>query len=109
MFFLRVLLVDNIDSALALHNFAIGRSFLHLKLHLVARENPDVMHAHLAGDGRGDNQAVLELNAEHGIAQRLDHCSFLFDGELFYHIRFKYNFYSLVSENFRAAKLAIFF
>src|SRR5664280_2269356 len=48
--------------------------------HLVTREYPDVVHAHLARDVREHLVAVLELNAEHRVGQRFDHGAFELDG-----------------------------
>src|SRR5262245_48461976 len=43
-----------------------------LDLHLVAGEDPDVVHPHLPGDVREDLVAVFELDTEHGVGERLD-------------------------------------
>src|SRR6185503_18370908 len=50
----------------------VGRE---LDLHAVAREDPDVVHSHLPRDVGEDLVPVLELDAEHGVGQRLDHRS----------------------------------
>src|SRR4029079_6579395 len=50
----------------------VGRE---LDLHLVAGQDPDVVHAHLPRDVREHLVAVLELYSEHGVGQWLDHCS----------------------------------
>ena len=47
----------------------VGRE---LDLHTVAREDPDVVHAHLPGDVREHLVPVLELDPEHGVGQRFD-------------------------------------
>src|SRR5512132_4007692 len=46
-----------------------------LDLHAVAGENPDVVHPHLPGDVCEHLVPVLELDAEHGVRQRLDYRS----------------------------------
>ena len=51
----------------------------HLHTHLVARQNSDVMHPHLARDRGEYLMAVLQLDLEHRIAQGLDDDSVLFD------------------------------
>src|SRR5579884_2616320 len=43
-----------------------------LHLHAVAREDPDVVHAHLPGDVREHLVAVLELHPEHRVREWLD-------------------------------------
>src|SRR6476660_8565141 len=43
-----------------------------LDLNPIAGEDADVVHAHLAGDVREDLVAIFELDAEHGVGQRLD-------------------------------------
>src|SRR5262245_56667444 len=51
------------------------------ELHLdpVAGEDADVVHPHLAGDVREHLVAVVELDAEHGVRQRLDDRAFEHD------------------------------
>src|SRR5262245_5812741 len=44
-----------------------------LDLHAVTGEDPDVVHAHLPRDVGEHLVPVLELDAEHGVGQRLDH------------------------------------
>src|SRR5215216_508902 len=39
-------------------------------LHLVPRQDPDVVHPHLPGDVRQDLVAVVQLEAEHGVGER---------------------------------------
>ena len=58
----------------------------HLDLHLVSGQDFDVVHAHLAGDVRGDLMAVLQLHAEHGIGERFNNLTVLLDSGLFCHI-----------------------
>jgi len=104
-FVLRVLLVNHEQAALATYNLAVGGTLLqrcsslhiffflfvskhdaalgevvraHLYLHLVAGEDLDVVHAHLAGDVGGDFVSVFQLYAEHGIAQRFHDDAVLF-------------------------------
>src|SRR6476660_8278876 len=48
----------------------VVRSELHL--HLVARQDADVVHPHLPRDVRQHLVAVLELDPEHGVGQRFD-------------------------------------
>lgn len=47
---------------------------------LVARENADVVHTNLAGDRAENGHTVLQLNAKHGVGQRLSDRTFKFDG-----------------------------
>lgn len=60
---------------------ATAREIVRGELHhdLVARKNADVVHADLARDGAEDRMTVLELNAEHGVGQRLGNCALEFD------------------------------
>src|SRR5688500_17010296 len=51
-----------------------------LHLHLVAGKDSDVVHPHLAGDVRQHLVAVVELDTEHGIGQRLQNRAFQHDG-----------------------------
>ena len=44
-------------------------------LHLVAREDTDVVHAHLSGNVGQDLVSVLEFDSEYRVGQWLDHCS----------------------------------
>src|SRR6218665_265974 len=48
----------------------VGRQ---LDQNLVARQHADAVLAHLAGGVAEDLMAVLELHAEHGVGQQLDH------------------------------------
>ena len=48
----------------------VVRGYLHDDA--VARKNPDVVHTNLARDGAEDGLAVLELDVEHCVRQRLD-------------------------------------
>src|SRR5439155_27136753 len=43
--------------------------------HPVTRQDPDVVHPHLAGDVGEDLVTVVELDAEHRVRERLDHRS----------------------------------
>src|SRR3990170_2536018 len=60
----------------------IGRE---LHLDLVPGEDPDEVHAHLAGHVCQHLVAVLELHAEHGVRQRLHHGAFDLDRIFFRH------------------------
>jgi hypothetical protein len=51
----------------------------------VARQDPDEVHPELPADVREDAMAVLELDREHGVRQRLDHGTFDFDRVLLAH------------------------
>lgn len=50
-----------------------------LHRHLVARQDLDVVHTHLAGDVGGDFVAVFQLYAKHRVAEGLDDGAVLFD------------------------------
>ena len=50
-----------------------------LDLDAIAREDPDVVHAHLAGDVREHLVPVLELDSEHGVGKGLDDRPFQYD------------------------------
>lgn len=52
-------------------------------LHLVARQNPDVVHPHLSGDMGQHLVAILELDAKHRVGQRFSHRS-LKDDRIFF-------------------------
>src|SRR3954447_2180798 len=58
----------------------VGRE---LDLHPVAGEDPDVVHPHLPRDVRQYLVTVLQLDAEHGVGQRLDDRAFHHDGVFF--------------------------
>ena len=60
----------------------IGR---HLNLHLVAGQNLDVVHAHLAGDMGNNLMPVLQFDAEHGVTERFGDGSVKLYGCLFCH------------------------
>lgn len=60
----------------------VGR---HLHRHLVARQNPDVVHPHFAGDRREDNMTVFQPNFEVRIGKRFRHFPILFNQVLFRH------------------------
>src|SRR5437867_741731 len=64
---------------------AAARQIVRRKLdrHLVSRENANKILAHLAGDVRQDLVLVLQLDAEHGVGQRLDDRGHDFNGVLF--------------------------
>src|SRR5262245_34637574 len=55
----------------------VGRQ---LDLDLVARKDPDEMHPHLAGDVSQDLVAVVQLDPEQRVRQRLHDCAFHLDG-----------------------------
>src|SRR6056297_1302542 len=48
-------------------------------LHLVAGEDADVVHAHLAGDVRQDFVPVVERDLEHGVRKRFEDLAFQHD------------------------------
>src|SRR6266508_2582380 len=50
-----------------------------LDLHPIAGQDPDEVHPHLAGNVGQHAVAVLQLDAEHRVRQRLDHRSFDLD------------------------------
>src|SRR5258708_661272 len=50
----------------------------------VVREDPDVVHPHLAGDVRQDLVPVRQLNAEHRVGQGLDDGALDLDGAFFF-------------------------
>src|SRR3981189_2753257 len=54
-----------------------------LHLHPIAGKDPDVVHPHLPGDVRKDLVPVFELDAEHGVRQRLDYRAFHQDRVVF--------------------------
>ncbi len=58
----------------------VGRK---LHLDLVARQDPDEVHPHLARDVREDFQAVLQLHAKHRVGQGLDDGPANLDGFFF--------------------------
>jgi hypothetical protein len=45
-------------------------------LNLVAGEDTDVVHPHLAGDMGQDLVAIFKLDPEHGVRERLGDCAF---------------------------------
>lgn len=49
----------------------------------VARQNLDVVHAHLAGDMRQDLVAVFEFDLEHGVRESLQNLAFKLDDVFF--------------------------
>jgi hypothetical protein len=53
-------------------------------LHLVARENSDVVHPHFSRDVRQHFVAVLELHPEHCIGERFEDRAFEHDGVVFW-------------------------
>src|SRR4051812_1241549 len=55
----------------------VGRELHH---HAVLRKDADVVLPHLAADVRQDPVTVGELDAEHGVRQRLDHAPLDLDG-----------------------------
>jgi hypothetical protein len=64
-----------------------------LDLHPIARQDANVVLAHLSGD-RGEDivAALLELNAEHGARQRLDDLSLDLDLVLFGYLPASFTF-----------------
>src|SRR5215470_2231237 len=56
-----------------------------LHLDLVPGQDPDEVHAHLAGHVREHLVAVVELHAKHGVRQRLDHGALHLDRVFFRH------------------------
>src|SRR5712664_1248246 len=62
----------------------IGRQ---LHLHLVARQDADEVHPHLARHVGQHLVAVLQLDPEHRVGQRLDHRALHLDRILFGHVR----------------------
>src|SRR4029450_7315547 len=50
-----------------------------LHQHPVAREDPDVVHAHLSRDVRQDPVSIVQLEPEHGVRKGLDYCPFDLD------------------------------
>lgn len=111
---LRVLLVNHVQAAFTTYNLAVVitlfegcscfhviNAFLfvavgypaqgevvdtHLNLHLVARKNLDVVHAHLARECGYEYMAVLQLDTELGIAKGLHNDSILLNYLLFRHM-----------------------
>src|SRR5437867_3586591 len=61
----------------------VGRE---LHLDLVPRQDPDEIHAHLAGHVREYLVSVLELHPEHGVRERLDHGAFHLNGIFLRHV-----------------------
>ena len=49
----------------------------HLEPHLVARQNLDVVHPHLAGDVSRNLMTVLQFYAEHGVGERFEDLAIL--------------------------------
>src|SRR5665811_2155075 len=58
----------------------VGRQ---LHLDLVAGQDADVVHAHLAGDMGEHFVVVVEVDPEHRVGQSLDHFAFYLDGFFF--------------------------
>src|SRR5690242_1738469 len=56
-----------------------------LDLHLVAGKDPDVVLAHLPGDGREDRMTALDLHPEHRARERLGDLAF--DLDLLFFVR----------------------
>ena len=48
-------------------------------LDAIARQDPDVVHAHLSGNVRQNFVAVLEFDPKHGVGERLDNCPLQYD------------------------------
>src|SRR5919204_3646583 len=59
----------------------------HLHRHLVARQDADVVHPHLAGDEGVDRVAVFQLHAEGGVRQVLQHLALHLDDVFLRHQR----------------------
>src|ERR687887_2559450 len=59
----------------------------HLHRHLVARQDADVVHPHLPGDEGVDRVAVLQLHAEGGVRQVLQHLALHLDDIFLCHQR----------------------
>ena len=59
----------------------------HFDLYLVAGQDFDVVHAHLAGDMGDDLVSVFQFDAEHGVAEGFDDGSVKLYGCLFCHWR----------------------
>src|SRR3954449_12810848 len=55
-----------------------------LNLDAVSGQDADVVHAHLSGDVGQHLVAVLELDPEHGVGERLDDCPFEDDRVFFW-------------------------
>lgn len=53
---------------------------------LVSRKDADVVHPDLARDGAENGLAVLKLDVEHCVGQRLDDLALKLDGVLFAHL-----------------------
>ena len=51
----------------------------HFDLHLVTRQNFDVMHSHFTGNMADDDMTILKLHSEHGIGQSFQYGTILFD------------------------------
>ena len=51
----------------------------HLHTHLIARENADIVHTHLTGNGRENLVPVLKPDTEHRVRQCLDNNAVLLD------------------------------
>ena len=62
----------------------VGRQ---LNRYFVSRENLDEVHPHLTGNVRKNAMPVFQLNAEHGIGQRLNDATLNLYGFLFRHKR----------------------
>ena len=114
-FELRVLLVDNIEAALATYDLAVCSALLdrcscfhlfsffvlfvtendsafrqivraHFHLYLIAGKNLNIVHTHLTRDVGCDGVTIFELDTEHCIREGLDDRSVLFNCSLFSHI-----------------------
>lgn len=51
----------------------------HFNPNLIARQNTDVMHPHLSGNGCQNFVAILQFHLKHGVTKRLDNGSVLFN------------------------------
>ena len=57
----------------------------HLNRHLVARQYPDIVHPHLAGDSGHDLVVILQADAEHRVGQGFFNNTILLNQILFGH------------------------
>lgn len=109
-----ILLVDDIQPSLSPHDLAICAALLdscsyfhdisfsnlfipenypppreviqaHFHTNLITREDPDIVHPHLPGNGGQYLMTVLQFYLEHGITQCFRDNSVLFDQRLFGH------------------------
>jgi len=55
-----------------------------LNLDAVARQDPDVVHAHLSGDMRQNFVAIFQFDSEHGVWEGLNYGALQYDCVLFW-------------------------